>query len=554
MIKGNEECAASAPVHSWSLTPRQLCDVELLLNGGFAPLDGFLSQADYNSVLEKMRLVDGQLWPIPINLDVSTEFAARVTLGEQIELRDSEGVLIAMMTVHDCWIPDKYLEAQAIFGTDDTIHPGVDYLLNRTHKVYLGGKVQMVELPLHYDYRQYRHRPDELKNLFRKLGWRQVLGYHTCHVMHREEHALTSLAARSVEANLLLQPTVGLGGVESRIDHFTRVRCYEHILRQYPEQTTLLSLLPLAVRLAGPREAIWHALIRKNYGCTHFLVSPNHASPEVVDGQKPFYPTYAARHLAKILEAELGIHIVAPDKMFYMLERGDFVSETELVDGDRVSLLTSTRFWQRLDENLPFPDWFSYPDIVHELRRSYPSRHKQGFTVFFTGLSGSGKSTIANALRIKLLEMGGRPVTLLDGDVVRKNLSSELSFSKEHRDLNIRRIGFVASEITKNGGIAICAPIAPYSHIRREVRDVVSAVGGFLEVHVATPIEECERRDRKGLYAKARAGLLKQFTGIDDPYEVPVNPELTIDTTEISPDECANRVLLKLENLGFIKR
>lgn len=541
-------------IPSWDLTPRQLCDIELLLNGAFAPLTGFLNQADYQSVLERLRLADGQVWSMPITLDVTPAFAESLELNQQIALRDSEGVLIAILTLEDCWTPDKQVEAQAVFGTTDPDHAGVNYLLHRTHSVYLGGRLQAVELPLHYDYRQYRHTPAELKNLFRKLGWRQVVGYHTCHVMHQAEQAMTFRAARSVEANLLLQPTVGLGGVESRIDHFTRVRCYEHILREYSDQTTMFGLLPLAVRLAGPREALWHALIRKNYGCTHFIVSPSHASPEAVDGQAPFYAPYAAQQLAKAFETEIGIHIVTPNRMYYMQERGGYVQDSELVEGERVSHITPARFWQRLDENLPFPDWFSYPAIIRELKKSHPPRYKQGFTVFFTGLSGSGKSTVANALRVKLLEMGGRPVTLLDGDVVRKNLSSELSFSKEHRDLNIRRIGFVASEITKNGGIAICAPIAPYTSIRREVREMIAAGGGFIEVHVATPIEECERRDRKGLYAKARAGLLKGFTGIDDPYEVPQHPEVVLDTSDISPDECAHRLLLKLENLGFIKR
>lgn len=537
---------------SWDLSPRQLCDLEMLLSGAFAPLKGFLNQLDYESVLETMRLADGQLWPIPITLDVSSRFAESLQIGETIELRDPEGVLLATLQLESIWTPDKHLEAIKVFGSHDLLHPSVYYLHHQAGTVYLGGKLTAIELPEHYDYRQHRHTPAELKALFKKLGWHKVVAFQTRNPMHRAHQELTFRAARELEANLLIHPVVGMTK-PGDIDHFTRVRCYEQLIKHYPEQTTFLSLLHLAMRMAGPREAVWHALIRKNYGCTHFIIGRDHAGPGKNSQGQDFYEPYAAQALAQAFEAEMGIKIVSFENVVYVQDRAEYLLESEVAANETVLTISGTEIRRRLREGLEIPTWFSYPEVIHELRRSYPPRHQQGFTVFFTGLSGSGKSTVANALMVKLMEMGGRPVTLLDGDVVRKNLSSELNFSKEHRDLNIRRIGFVASEITKNGGIAICAPIAPYSAVRREVRELVETHGGFIEIHVATPLAECERRDRKGLYAKARAGLLKGFTGIDDPYEAPEKPELKLDTSEITPDECAHKVLLTLERLGFIK-
>jgi sulfate adenylyltransferase len=337
------------------------------------------------------------------------------------------------------------------------------------------------------------------------------------------------------------------------IDHYTRVRCYENILKAYPEQTTSLSLLPLAMRMAGPREAVWHAIIRKNYGCTHFIVGRDHAGPGNDSKGKPFYGPYDAQELMKKHAEELDITMVPFQNMVYVEDRAQYIPEDEVNEGQNVLNISGTEFRRRLQEGLDIPDWFSYPAVVEELRKTHPPRHRQGFTVFFTGLSGSGKSTIANALMVKLMELGGRRVTLLDGDVVRKHLSSELGFTREHRDINILRIGFVASEITKNGGIAICAPIAPYVQTRRQVAEMIRPVGGYLEIHVATPLEVCEQRDRKGLYAKARAGIIKEFTGISDPYDVPQSPDMSIDTQIISPDNAAHRIIVKLESMGFIR-
>ena len=336
------------------------------------------------------------------------------------------------------------------------------------------------------------------------------------------------------------------------VDHYTRVRCYLALLPHYPQHMVTLSLLPLAMRMGGPREAVWHAIIRKNYGCTHFIVGRDHAGPGVDTKGNPFYGPYDAQEMLTKYSDELGVSMVPFKMMVYLPRRDTYIPMDKVSESDETLSISGTELRSRLAESREIPDWFTFPEVAEELTKTYPPRTKQGFTVFFTGLSGSGKSTIAKALLVTLLEMGGRPVTLLDGDIVRKNLSSELGFSKEHRDINIKRIGFVASEITKNSGIAICAPIAPYDNIRREVRSLIEPMGGFILVHASTPLEVCEQRDRKGLYAKAREGIIKEFTGISDPYETPEDADLAIDTTDVSPEEAVRTILLHLEHEGYI--
>ena len=544
----------AASLTSHDLSPRQICDLELLMNGGFNPLKGFLTEADYDGVVENMRLSTGELWPMPINLDVTEDFAASVELGQDIALRDQEGVILGTMTVTDKWVPNKAREAEMVFGADDSAHPAVNYLHNQAGNVYLGGPVVGIQQPVHYDFRARRDTPNELRAYFRKLGWRKIVAFQTRNPLHRAHQELTFRAAKEAQANLLIHPIVGLTK-PGDIDHFTRVRCYEAVLDQYPASTTAMSLLNLAMRMAGPREAVWHGLIRKNHGCTHFIVGRDHAGPGSNSAGEDFYGAYDAQDLFRTHQEEMGIEMVDFKHMVYVQDRAQYEPADEIADKDDVTILniSGTELRRRLNEGLEIPEWFSFPTVVEELRKTRPARAKQGFTVFFTGFSGSGKSTIANALMVKLMEMGGRPVTLLDGDIVRKNLSSELGFSKEHRDLNIRRIGYVASEITKNGGIAICAPIAPYATTRRAVREDVEQFGAFIEVHVATTIEECERRDRKGLYKLAREGKIKEFTGISDPYDVPENPELSIETESVEVDNCAHSVILKLESMGLIK-
>ncbi len=537
---------------SWDLTARQVCDLELLMNGGFAPLKGFMSEADYDGVVANMRLADGTLWPMPITLDVSEAFADKVAPGQDIALRDQEGVILAILSISDKWVPNKAVEAEHVFGADDLAHPAVNYLHNQAGKVYLGGPIIGIQQPVHYDFKARRDTPNELRAFFRKMGWRKIVAFQTRNPLHRAHQELTFRAAREAQANLLIHPVVGMTK-PGDVDHFTRVRCYEAVLDQYPAQTTALSLLNLAMRMAGPREAVWHGIIRKNHGCTHMIVGRDHAGPGKNSAGQDFYDPYAAQELFAQHAAEIGIEMVDFKHMVYVAEKAQYYPANEVPEGSTVLDISGTELRRRLREGLDIPEWFSFPQVVSELRKTSPARSKQGFTVFFTGLSGSGKSTIANALMVKLMEMGGRPVTLLDGDVVRKHLSSELGFSKEHRDLNIKRIGYVASEITKNGGIAICAPIAPYTATRRAVREMIEAFGAFIEVHVATSLEECERRDRKGLYKLAREGKIKEFTGISDPYEAPTQAELVVDTENVDVDHCAHQVLLKLEQMGLIR-
>ena len=542
-----------ATLPSWDLTPRQICDLELIINRGFYPLTGFLGQEDYNSVLKDMRLADGSLWPIPITLDVSVAFVDTLSVGAQIALRDQEGVILALLTISDKWMADKSREAELVYGADDIAHPAVAYLHHQAGEVYLGGKIIGLQAPTHYDFKQYRYAPNELKQRFEKLGWQNIVAFQTRNPLHRAHQELTFRAARDVGANLLIHPVVGMTK-PGDVDHFTRVRCYESVLDKYPSATTEMSLLNLAMRMAGPREAVWHGLIRKNHGCSHMIIGRDHAGPGKNSQGEDFYGPYDAQALFIQYQDEIGIEMVDFKNLVYVQERAQYEEEDSIADKDNVTILSlsGTGLRRRLNEGLDIPDWFSFEEVVTQLRASHPPRAQQGFTILFTGLSGSGKSTIANAVRTKLMEMGGRPVTLLDGDIVRKNLSSELGFSKEHRDLNVRRIGFVASEITKNRGIAICAPIAPYAQTRKAVREDVETHGAFVEVHVATSLEECEARDRKGLYQMARAGKIKEFTGISDPYEEPENPELRLDTVDVDVDFCAQQVILKLEQLGLI--
>ncbi len=543
--------AASRDWPSWDLAPRQLCDLELLMSGGFSPLNGFMNRVDYESVCWSMRLKNSTLWPIPITLDVTEDFAKKIKTGSTVALRDLEGVMLAALHVEDIWQPDRKAEAEQVFGSAHPEHPGVDALTKRTNPVYVGGRVEGVQMPLHYDYRALRLTPYELRAEFARLGWRKVVAFQTRNPIHRAHQELTLQAAKELEANLLIHPVVGMTK-PGDVDHYTRVRCYQAIMHHYPQQTARLSLLPLAMRMAGPREAILHAIIRKNHGCTHFIVGRDHAGPGSDSKGKPFYGPYDAQELMKKHEREIGIAMVPFKNMVYVEDLDAYIEDDKIPQGARALSISGTELRNRLADGREIPAWFSFPDVVRELRRTHPPRPKQGFTVFFTGLSGSGKSTIANALRIKFLEMGGRPVTFLDGDIVRKNLSSELGFSKEHRDINIRRIGYVASEATRGGGIAICAPIAPYDAIRKEVRKMVEPLGGFILVFVSTPIEVCEQRDRKGLYAKARAGIIQEFTGVSDPYEEPKDAEVIIDTVTTTPEEAAQQILLHLEKEGYI--
>ncbi len=536
---------------SWTLNDRQICDLEMILNGGFSPLTGFLNESDYNSVLENMRLQDGTIWPIPITLDVTEEFAEAINKSDEIALKDKEGFTIAVMSAESIWAPDKKAEAEKVILTTDDSHPAVNYLINESNPVYVGGPIKGLMLPKQYDYTDLRQTPAQVRELFEKNGWDNVVAFQTRNPMHRAHVELTIRAAEEHDAKILIHPVVGLTK-PGDVDHYTRVRCYQHVLPKYTDDSAMLSLLPLAMRMAGPREALWHAIIRKNYGCNMFIVGRDHASPGAGKDGQPFYGPYDAQDLLKEHEKELGIKMVPFQLMVYVPAKDAYVPKDELEENEEFNMISGTDLRDRLRNDEEIPEWFSYPEVVAELRRFRPALDKRGFTVFFTGLSGSGKSTLANGLLVKLMEDGRRPVTLLDGDIVRTHLSSELGFSQEHRKLNVRRIGFVASEITKNGGIALCAPIAPYQSDRRFNRELISPLGGFIEVFVDTSLAVCEERDVKGLYALAREGKLKQFTGIDDPYEEPENPEIEITSAGVAPEILVDEIISKIKEMGYV--
>jgi sulfate adenylyltransferase len=548
--RATELRAASRTWPSWELTPRQLCDLELLSNGGFSPLTAFMCRPDYESVCDRMRLADGTLWPIPITLDVPEAVASTLSPGNPLALRDPEGVMLAVLHVEEIWKPDRAAEAAAVYGTTSSEHAGVR-ALDHSHEYLVGGRIESIQLPAHYDFQALRHTPRALRAEFAASGWHKVVAFQSRNPMHRAHQALTLQAAGDVDARLLLHPVVGVTK-PGDVDHYTRVRCYQAVLPTYPPAMARLSLLPLAMRMAGPRETLWHAIIRKNFGCTHLIVGRDHAGPGCDAKGRPFYAPYGAQELVRRHEQELGVGILPFRELVYANNLNRYIPDDQVPDGTELLTLSGTVLRRLLNDGADIPDWFTFPAVARELRRGHPARAQRGFTVFFTGLSGAGKSTIANVLLVRFLEMGGRPVTLLDGDIVRRHLSSELGFSREHRDVNVRRIGFVASEITKNGGIALCAPIAPYDSARRDVRTMIEPVGGFVLVHIATPITVCEQRDRKGLYAKARAGLIPDFTGVSQPYEPPVDAELVIDTSGIEPPAAADIVLDHLRRLGYL--
>ncbi len=533
------------------LKERQLCDLELLATGAFSPLEGFMTRADYESVLDRMRLQNDLLWPVPICLDISDTQAKTLEAGQSVALRDAEGFLLAVLHIEDIWAVEKEKEASQLFDTLDRNHPGVRYLFENGSDYYLGGEIEVLSLPLHSDFKQLRLAPEEIKATFKRLGWQRIVGFQTSNPIHRPQLEIAISAMRQAKANLLLLPIAGMTK-PGDFDHYTRVRCYRAVTHRLPPDSFVINLLPLAMRMAGPREAILHSIIAKNYGCTHFVVGRDHASPGSDSHGAPFYESDAACKLTEKFSEELDLSIVRFEEMVYLPFEDEYRSIDKVPDGMQTISLSGSDIRERIRTGRRIPEWATFPEVTDELLQAYPPPRKQGLTVFLTGLSGSGKSTIAKVLLSRFLEIGDRPVTLLDGDVVRQNLSRELGFSKEHRDINVSRIGYVASEITKNRGVAICAPIAPYEATRAGIRSTIEAYGGFIEVHVSTPIEECEKRDRKGMYAKARAGLIKGFTGVDDPYEVPVSPEVRIDTTDLTPDEAAQEVLLFLGQKGYI--
>ncbi|KAF9454027.1 sulfate adenylyltransferase [Macrolepiota fuliginosa MF-IS2] len=554
------------------LTERQLCDLELIINGGFSPLEGFMNEADYNkfvasnkgwqsysqeficSVVDNLRLADGTLFPMPITLDVSREDidslsivpGARFTLRDP---RDDEG--LAIITVEDIYRPDQVKEAIQVYGADDPAHPSVAYLRTRVKEFYVGGKLQVIQAPIHFDYVALRYTPAELRAHFTKLAWRRVVAFQTRNPMHRAHRELTVRAARQHRANVLIHPVVGLTK-PGDVDHYTRVRVYEAIMQKYPNGMGHLALLPLAMRMAGPREAVWHAIIRKNYGATHFIVGRDHAGPGKNSQGKDFYGPYDAQDLVIKYHDELQIEMVPFQQMTYLPSTDEYQPIDEVPKGVQTLDISGTELRRRLRTGAPIPDWFSYDAVVKVLRESYPPRNKQGFVLFFTGLHNSGKDKIAKALQVSLHEQGGRSVTLLLGETVRQELSAaELGYTREDRHKNLQRIAFVAAELTRAGAAVIAAPIAPHEESREAARETILQNGGaganvFL-IHVATPLEYCEKTDRKGLYAKARRGEIVGFSGVDDVYETPSKADISVDVTKQSVPEIVHSILLLLE-------
>lgn len=539
-----------SPLSKIFLTNRQLCDLELILNGGFFPLEGFLNENDYLSVITKMRLSNGHIWPIPIVLDVEGVEGLRV--GQKILLCDLSEKPVATLSVESIYKLDKKKEAEFVYKTISRDHFGVKYLYDKTNNYCLGGKVKKVGQIEHYDYMSIRKTPKQLKRYFKNKAFSKVIGFQTRNPIHQAHFWMIKKAAEAEKAHILIHPSVG-ETKDGDIDYITRVKCYKIINKKYAKDFSTLSLLPLAMRMAGPREAVLHAIIRKNYGCSHFIVGRSHADPGVDSKGKPFYDPFDAQKLAIQHANEIGINIIPFEEMAYDEKKKKYVEVSEKnKNAAHIKRISGTQFRQMLREDIKVPEWFSFPPVIKILKRRV--KKQKGFCVFLTGLSSAGKSTIAKSLMLALMDKYNKPVTLLDGDVIRKHLTKGLTFSKEDRDENIRRIGFVSGEIVKHQGSVIVAAIAPYRQIRGEVRELISQVGTFVEVYVATPLAVCKKRDAKGLYKKAEMGLIKHVTGIDDPYEKPLNPEVTLDTTDLSVKSCVNKVIRHLNTEGLLKK
>ena len=542
-----EELAYAKTLPAVHLSERAICDLELLAVGAFSPLDKFMGKQDYDRVVAEMRLTGGQLFPIPITLPVDEP----QKLDRDVALVDSRNEILAVMTIEEIYEWDLTKTAREVFGTTDERHPLIAEL-HRWGKQNISGRLRVLRLPSHYDFRGLRLTPTQTRTRLKTTGFKNVVAFQTRNPLHRAHEELTKRAVEEVNGVLLLHPVVGMTK-PGDIDHFTRVRTYKALAAKYYDQKRIvLALLPLAMRLAGPREALWHALIRRNYGANHMIIGRDHASPGNDSTGKPFYEPYAAQELVQLHEDEVGVKVLPFGEFVYLPEEARYEDVRKLGANAVTAQLSGTqvREWYR-NGGTELPEWFARPEVSDAIATTYPPRHKQGFCVWFTGLSASGKSTTAEILTVVLQEFG-RQVTLLDGDVVRNHLSRGLGFSKEDRDTNIRRIGFVAAEIVKHQGTVICAAVSPYRATRNDVRNTVGAKR-FIEVFVNTPLEECERRDVKGMYTKARRGEIKNFTGIDDPYEAPVQPEIVIDTLSNPAEENARLIIDYLIERGFLK-
>jgi len=506
---------------------RLQCDLELIMNGGFAPLDGFLKEGDYNSVLANMRLENGALWPMPIVLPIDDAMVEKVRSSEYLTLRDEHDTPLAMIRVESIYKPDVIRECEAVFGCADDNHPYIQRTLLQKGCHYVGGKVTKIAMPTHFDFEDLRMTPAQCKAYMKEQKWDRVVGFQTRNPLHQCHVALTRYAMKEADAKLLLHPVVGVTQ-PGDIDHYRRVKCYQALLKYYPKGSVKLALLPLSMRMAGPREALWHALIRKNHGCTHFVVGRDHAGPSFKrkDGEA-FFDPYGAHELIAKHKDEVGIDVIPSKEIVYVEDTGKYVAGDMVPEGATVKRLSGTQFRKMLLDGSEIPSWFSYPEVIALLRKEFDTN--KGTCFYFTGLSGSGKTTLCNALHERLKASTDRKVIILDGDVIRKYLSNGLGFTRNDRSINVRRIGYVASLIVENGGICLCANIAPYRDDRESNRHLISSKGNYVEVFVDTPLNVCEMRDVKGLYKLARAGKIKEFTGISDPYELPEKPDLVLD-------------------------
>ena len=541
--------ARASQLPSVQLSARSVCDLELLATGAFSPLNRFMGHADHQRVLEEMRLSTGQLFPLPIPLPVEADPALH--LDGDLALRDAKNDLLAVMTLEEIYTWDRAEVAQKALGTRDVRHPLVAEM-QRWGPLHLSGKLQVLHLPTHYDFQGLRLTPAQTRARLEGLGSANVVAFQTRNPLHRVHEELTKRAAHDVDGVLLLHPAVGLTK-PGDVDHYTRVRAYQALAAGYYDpQRILLALLPLAMRMAGPREALWHALIRRNHGANHFIVGRDHAGPGTDATGHPFYGPYEAQELLHRYSAELGVRLVPFRELVYLPEQERYEEVSRIPSGTRTASISGTQVREHyLQQGRTLPLWFTRPEVAAILAETYPPRHRQGVCIWFTGLSGAGKSTTAEVLTVLLLEHG-RQVTLLDGDVVRTHLSKGLGFSKEDRDTNIRRIGFVAAEIVQHGGVAICAAVSPYRATRNDMRNLIGAEH-FVEVFVDTPLAVCETRDTKGMYAKARRGEIKDFTGIDAPYEPPAQPDVTLHTVTQTPEENARLILDYLGHHGFVR-
>jgi sulfate adenylyltransferase len=544
-----ELTAYAARLPSVQLSERSMCDLELLATGAFSPLDRFMARADLERVLDEMRLADGHLFPIPIALP--TEAGPELRLDSDVALRTPKNDLLAILSIEEIYAWDRDEVADKVFGTRDLRHPLV-VEMRRWGAFNVSGRLRVLRLPARYDFRDLRLTPSEVRAHLERAGHRNVVAFQTRNPLHRVHEELTKRAIEAVDGTLLLHPSVGMTR-PGDVDHYTRVRTYRALAERYfSSDRVVLALLPLAMRMAGPREALWHALIRRNFGANNFIVGRDHASPGVDSSGRPFYGPYDAHELLERHQQELGVKMVPFEELLYLPEEDRYEEVSRIPGGTRTAAISGTQVRDEyLNRGRSLPAWFTRPETAEILADTYPPRHRQGVCVWFTGLSGAGKSTTAEVLTVLLLEHG-RQVTLLDGDVVRTNLSQGLGFSKEDRDTNIRRIGFVASEIVRHGGIAVCAAISPYRGTRNEVRQTIGAER-FVEVFVDTPLEECERRDAKGMYARARRGEITGWTGIDDPYERPELAELVLDTLASSAEDNARKIVAYLAQQGFVR-